>query len=385
MKVTGAEIYVVNSGPIRPILLELQTDQGISGVGEAAIAYGLGATAAAAMLQEMIQRDVIGKDAFRIEELWNVLYDQSFWTKGGGAISFAAISAIETALWDIKGKATDLPIYDFLGGRIHDDLPVYANGWNYHCHSALDWARASERPLKDGYTSLKCYPLATQLPGGTLRHVTRRALDRDQMTLAMERVRELRNAVGPTVEILIDLSGGLSTDQTIRLARCYEELDIGWLEEPVDAFHTGALKKVSDAVSTPIACGERLYTARGFHEVIASQAVDIVQPDVGNTGGILETKKIAALAEAANIRVALHNCASTLSTAVALQVSSCLSNAINLEVYPYFKDSNAYIEVLEDSPQDRIVNGRLKVESRSGLGVTLAKERLRDSLWATCT
>src|SRR5690606_30974005 len=138
--------------------------------------------------------DVLGKDAFRIEEIWHLLYDQSFWTKGGGAISFAALSAIETALWDIKGKAARLPLYDFLGGKINQRVPVYANGWNYHCYSALDWARAAERPLKDGFRGLKCYPLATQLPGGTLRHVTRRALDKEFAQLAYDRVKELRNA-----------------------------------------------------------------------------------------------------------------------------------------------------------------------------------------------
>lgn len=384
MKITGAEIYVVRGGPVTPVLLELRTDEGITGIGEAAVAYGLGQTAVAGMLREMIDRDVLGKDAFRIEELWNLLYDQSFWTKGGGAIPFAAISAIETALWDIKGKAVGLPVYEFLGGRINDDVPVYANGWNYHCHSALDWARASERPLKDGYRSLKCYPLASQLPGGTLRHVSRRALTREETNLAYDRVKELRNAVGPDVEILIDLSGGLTTDETIRLARRYEDLDLGWLEEPTDPNHLAALKKVSDSVAIPIAAGERVYTARSFHTIISAQAVDIVQPDIGNTGGILETKKIAAMAEAANMRVALHNCASTLSTAVTLQVSACLSNVINLEVYPYFKDSNGYVQVLEDSPEDRIRNGRLATGSAPGLGVALAKPRLKDFLWGTC-
>lgn len=384
MKVVGAEIFVVRGGPITPVLLELQTDEGITGIGEAAVAYGLGQTAAAAMISEMVQRDVLGKDAFRIEELWNLLYDQSFWTKGGGAIEFSAISAIEMALWDIKGKATGLPVYEFLGGLINDDVPVYANGWNYHCYSALDWARASERPLKDGYRSLKCYPLATQLPGGTLRHVSRRALSREEAELAFDRVKELRSAVGRDVEILIDLSGGLTTDETIRLTRRLEDFGLGWIEEPADPNHLEALKKISRSVNVPIAAGERLYSARSFHNVISNQAVDIVQPDVGNTGGILEAKKIAAMAEAANMRVALHNCASALSTAVSLQLSSCLSNVINLEIYPYFKDSNGYVQVLEDPPEDRIKDGRLAGARSAGLGVTLAKDRLKDSLWGIC-
>jgi galactonate dehydratase len=385
MKVSKARIYVVKGGPITPVILELETDEGLTGAGEAGVAYGLGATAAAAMLKEMVERDVLGKDPFRIEEIWNVLYDQSFWTKGGGAISFAAVSAIEQALWDIKGKAVGLPVYDFLGGKVNEEVDVYANGWNYHCYSALDWARAAERPLKDGYRSLKCYPLATQLPGGTLHHVTRRRLDKDFTRLAFDRVKELRNAVGDDVEILLDLSGGLTTDETIRLARRLEQFDIGWLEEPVDAFHTKALKKVSDAVSMPIACGERIYTAKGFFDIVADQAVDILQPDIGNTGGILETKKIAALAEAANMRVAPHNCASSLSTAATLQLSGCLSNLLNVEIYPYFSDHPGYVQVLENPPEARIKDGKLAVGSEHGLGATLAIDRLRPHLVTECT
>lgn len=385
MKVTKANIYAVTGGPIKPVIVELMTDDGVTGIGEAAVAYGLGATAAAAMLKEMIDRDVLGKDPYRIEEIWNVLYDQSFWTKGGCAISFAAISAIEQALWDIKGKATGLPIYDFLGGKINDKVSVYANGWNYHCVSALDWARASERPLKDGYRSLKCYPFATQQAGGTLHHVTRRALDKDFAELAYQRVKELRHAVGPDVEILLDLSGGLTTDETIRFARRVEEFNIGWLEEPVDAFYEQALKKVSESVSMPIACGERLYTVKGFQSIIANQAVDIVQPDIGNTGGFLETKKIAALAEAANMRIAPHNCASSLSTAATLQLSGCLSNLVNVEIYPYFSDSPGYVQVLENPPEARIKDGELEVLAAPGVGATLARDRMKPFLYAECS
>lgn len=384
MKVTSAKIFVLKGGAMSPVLVELQTDEGITGIGEAAIAYGLGATAAAAMIQEMVQRDVLGKDPFRIEQIWNELYDQSFWTKGGGAISFAGVSAIEQALWDIKGKATGLPLYDFLGGKVNDRVPVYANGWNFDCYSALEWARASERPLADGYRSLKCYPLATKLPGGTLRHVTRRAIDREFADLAFNRVKELRNAVGPEVEILLDLSGGLTTDEIIRLCRRYEDLSIGWIEEPVDPFHNDALKKVSDAVNIPVACGERVYTTRAFFKLIASGAVDVVQPDVGNTGGLLETKKIAAMAEAANLRVAPHNCASSLCTAATVQLAGSLNNLHSIEIYPYFKDDPRYVQVLEDPFEDRIREGFLEVSDRPGLGVSLAAGRVEEHLWGEC-
>jgi galactonate dehydratase len=311
------------------------------------------------------------------------MYDHSFWAKGGGAIVFAGISAIEQALWDIKGKALKAPVYELLGGRQRDKVRVYANGWYGAARTPAEFASAAERPLRDGYDALKCYPLAYPDENG-LRHVTRRSVDRDFADLAFEKIKTLRNAVGPKVEIMLDLSGGLTTDETIRLCRRYRELDITWIEEPADPFDIGALKKISEHVDIPIAVGERIYTRQGFRKIFEPQAADIVQPDVGNTGGIMEVKKIAAMAEAYNMRVAPHNCASALSTAASLQIAACITNFMMQEIYPYFPLQPGYVQVLEDSPEDRIRNGFVELSDAPGLGVTLAKERLRPFLFAQC-
>ena len=309
------------------------------------------------------------------------MYDHSFWTKGGGAISFAGISAIEHALWDIKGKMLGVPVYELLGGRIFDELPVYANGWNFLEIDALSWAKAAERPLKDGFKALKCYPLA--LPHNrTLTHITRRAADREFLALAYERVKMLREVVGPDIEIMLDLSGALTTDETIRLCKKYEDLDIAFIEEPGDAFDLGALAQVSKHVSIPIATGERIYTRHGFRKVMEPQNISIVQPDVGNTGGLYETRKIAAMAEAYNMRFAPHNCASTLSTAVSAQVAACSPNFMSLETYPYFSDNPGYIHVLTNPMERDIKDGKLPLNDRPGLGVELDRERVNPFLWA---
>src|SRR6266568_9003149 len=128
MKITGARIYLVNVGSLHPVLIELCTDEGITGVGEAGIAYGIGGTAAAGMTKDLVQAIVLGKDPFRIEELWTEMYDHSFWAKGGGPIVFAGISAIEQALWDIKGKALGIPVYEFLGGKLRDQVSMRTDG-----------------------------------------------------------------------------------------------------------------------------------------------------------------------------------------------------------------------------------------------------------------
>jgi len=197
-------------------------------------------------------------------------------------------------------------------------------------------------------------------------------------------VKALRDAVGSEVELMLDLSGGLTTDETIRLCRRFEALDIQWIEEPADPFDAGALRKISQQVNIPIAVGERIYTRHGFRRVFEPQSADIVQPDVGNTGGIFETKKIAAMAEVYSMRVAPHNCASALSTAVALQLSACIANFMILEIYPYFPEQPGYVQVLEYPPEERIRCGSLALDDAKGLGVKLAGERLRPFRFAEC-
>jgi galactonate dehydratase len=231
---------------------------------------------------------------------------------------------------------------------------------------------------------LKCYPLATPDANG-LRHVSSRGVDRDFANLAFEKIKALRSAVGPKVEIMLDLSGGLTTAETIRLCRRFEELDIAWIEEPADPFDIGALTRISEQVNIPVAVGERIYTRHGFRKIFEPHAADIVQPDVGNTGGIMEVKKIAAMAEAYNMRVAPHNCGSSLSTAASLQISACIANFMTLEIYPYFPERPGYQQLLENPPEARIKDGFLDVPGDPGLGATLAMERAQPFLWARCT
>ena len=384
MKITAARIYLVKSGRFHPVLLELLTDDGPAGIGEAAIAYGLGGTAAAGMLKDFCDALVLGRDPFRIEELWSDMYDHSFWAKGGGPIVFAAVSAIEQALHDIKGKALGVPAYELLGGKFRSDVRVYANGWCSGKATPEAFARAGMRPVGEGYDALKCYPLGVRSPSGSMRHVSRRMVDRDAADLAFEKVAALRQAVGPKVEIMLDMSGGLTTDESIRLCRRWEELDILFVEEPVDPFDAAALRRVSDAVRMPVAAGERLYTRHGFRRVFEQQAVGIVQPDVGNTGGLMEAKKIAAMAEAYTMRVAPHNCGSSLLTAASLQLAACIPNFMIQEIYPYFPEDPGYVQVLENPPERTVRDGRMAIPDGPGLGARLDHQAVAPFLWAEC-
>ncbi len=384
MKVTEIKIYRVSIGGRNPVLVQVFTDAGIHGVGEAAVAYGSGAPAAAAMIKELAEGFVLGKDPFTIEALWSAMYDHTFWAKGGGTIIFAGISALEQALWDIKGKALEVPVYELLGGKVRDKVRVYANGWHYRSTKPSEFARDAERVVKDGYTALKLYPLATPLMDahGRIRHVSQRTIDRAAENLAVARVKAVREAVGPDIDLMLDMSAELTTDAIIRLGRKLEEYDIMFLEEPVDPFDPESLKKVSEQVHIPIAVGERLYTRYGFRRIMELRAADILQPDVGNTGGILEAKKIAAMAEVYNMRIQPHTCASPVSTAAALHLDACIPNFFIQELYPYRIPE--HFQIVDHAPELDVKNGLLPISDRPGLGIELVEERVKPYLWVRC-
>jgi galactonate dehydratase len=384
MKITEVKIYRVSIGGRNPVLVQVFTDAGISGVGEAAVAYGAGAPAAAAMVQELAEGFVLGKDPFNIEAFWSEMYDHTFWAKGGGSILFAGISALEQALWDIKGKALEVPVYELLGGKVRDEVRVYANGWSFRANKPAEFAREAERVLKDGYTALKLYPLATPAMDthGRIRHVSRRSIDRAAEDLAVARVKAVRDAVGPKIDLMLDVSAELTTDAIIRFGRKVEDQDIMFLEEPVDPFDPEALKKVSEHVPIPIAVGERIYTRYGFRRILELQAADVLQPDIGNTGGIMEAKKIAAMAETYNMRIQPHNCASPVSTAAALQLDACIPNFIIQELYPYRIPE--HFQIVDHAPEKDVKNGSITISDRPGLGIELVEEKVKPFLWARC-
>lgn len=385
MKIVEARVYSMEATGRHFTFVKLLTDQGVYGVGEAALAYGIGATAAAGMVKDLCSKLLIGKDPSRIEAIWSEMYDHSFWAKGGGPVIFAAMSAIEQALWDIKGKVLGVPVYELLGGKCRDEVEVYANGWSYHLSQPEKQAERALEVVDDGYTAIKLYPLAMPTgsgPESTLRHVSHRTIDRETEELAVSRVRAVREAVGPDIRISVDMSAELTTEAVIRLGRRLEEFDLEFFEEPVDPFDVESMKRVSDALAMPVAAGERLYTRYGFRRIMEMRAADILQPDPGVAGGIMETKKIAAMAEVYNMRIQPHNCASPLCTAVALQIDACIPNFYIQEMFPY--RSPDHYSVVDQAPELEIRNGRLRIPDRPGLGVDLVDDRVEPHLWAQC-
>lgn len=377
MKITQVEIInarITYDPPNvwNPVLVRIHTDEGISGVGEVALAYGVGADAGAGMVKGLAERFLIGADPFRIEYLWNEMYRSTFWGQGGGPVVFGGMSAIDIALWDIKGKALGLPVYELIGGKVHDKLRVYANAWYHNLRMPEEYGAKAQQVVADGFTAMKFDPFIT-LPDGS-RVQPPRALSREMANLAFERVKAVREAVGPDIEILVEVHGNLGTASAIKMGQWLEELDPFFYEEPVDALNVDTMKKVSDAVNIPIAAGERLYTRYGFRQYIEQQAVDILQPDMCLAGGISEVKKIANYGETYNMHVQPHNCASPVSTAAAVQLDASIPNFIIQETFPYRIPKN-YALVKHALERD-IKDGYLSVPSTPGIGVELDDQEI---------
>jgi galactonate dehydratase len=385
VKITSAEIYdarpMDNAQGLSLVLLRLWTDEGIYGLGEVALAYGTGSAAGLAMVKQLVERFVIGADPFRIEAIWHRMFRGTFWALGGGPVIYGGMSAIDVALWDIKGKTLGMPVYELLGGKVHDRLRLYANGWSNingpDGHPLIctpeEYGRAVQRVIDDGYDALKFDPF--YINAERRRWTPPPMLDNATMALAEGRMAAVREAVGPQVDICVEVHGILGVTSAIEMGRRLVPYRPFFYEEPIHALNVDAMLKVTQNVPLPIAAGERLYTRFGFREYIEKQVVDIIQPDISLAGGITETRKIAAQAETYNIHVQPHLCAGPVHTAACIQLDACMPNFIIQEWRPYAGDS--VLDLVNEPLDDKAENGYVTVPDRPGLGVTLNEEAVR--------
>ena len=379
MKVTAANIFVVPVGNRRGVIIELETDSGISGIGEAGIAHGMGTSAAAEMAAQLLSSVVLGRDPGPVEVLWSEMYDSGFWTRGGGAITTSALSGIEVALWDIKGKALDVPVHSLFGGPFRDRLEIYGNGWWMGCQSGREFAEAGKRMVDTGVRGLKLYPLGQLDKLTVIRHPLHRQVDAAVLDLAVERVEYLRQAVGPRIGILLDLGGGLTMDQIKPLLRRLEPFGIGFVEEPVDPGVPDTMQHLDTDI--PVAVGERVYTRFAFDRIMRDGAVTLLQPDVGTVGGLSEARRVAAMGEMHNLRVAPHNYGTTLATVMAAQFGASIPNFSVLECFPEFNLEPGYVDLIESPVEATLKDGMVDVPAGSGLGVALRRKDVEDHLW----
>ena len=378
MKITKMQIYDVDFGwnersgtRWNPVILRVVTDQDIYGSGEVAMAYGSGAKAAIRMLQELGSQFLLGADPLRIGAMWENMFRRTFWGQGGGPVIYGAMSAIDEALWDIKGKSYGVPVYELFGGKIWERLRVYANNWYTGLGSPEEYAEAAHGVVANGYNALKFDPFAVTIDGRWEN--PRRHIDSERAQLSIQRVKAVREAVGEDVDILVEVHGNLGTSSAIQIGKRLEETHPFFYEEPVDPLNVECMKKVAENVNIPIAGGERLYTRYQFRPFIEGQALDILQPDIGLTGGLTEVRKIAAYAETYNLHVKPHNCGGPVSTAVAVQFDACTTNFIIQEWFSWDDDR---ANIVTDPLEPKVKNSYLETPNLPGLGIELNDDYL---------
>ncbi|MEO6003909.1 MAG: mandelate racemase/muconate lactonizing enzyme family protein [Opitutus sp.] len=327
MKITAVTPLVLGTAWRELVFVKVETDEGITGYGEV---RPLNKTQALlGYLNDSIERHVIGHDPFEIEKLVQQMMTGDF--NRPGEIAMSATAILEIACWDIMGKALNLPVYRLLGGAVRDRIKLYANGWYKTERTPTAFADAALAAVAKGYQALKFDPF-----GGGFFEFT--AADKRLSIAICEAV---RTAVGPDVELLIEMHGRFTPAGAIEMARALAPLKPSWFEEPVPPENLAALKKVSEGVASfgiPIATGERIHTPCDYRQIFELQAADIVQTDITHFGGLMNTKKLAAWADAYYIRIAPHNVGGAVSTAAALHLAAVTPNFLIQENFNDFDE-----------------------------------------------
>jgi L-alanine-DL-glutamate epimerase-like enolase superfamily enzyme len=377
MKVVDVKTFVVGNPPPRNggryfIFVKLTTDTGITGIGEIYTAT-FTPHMTAKMAEEVAARHVVGRDPFHIEAMWREVYGRGYalrpdLTMGG------IVSGLEMAMWDICGKETGKPVYELLGGRVHDKLraytylyppegvDVYADDPVYRDPDAA--AEAAVREVERGFTGVKFDP------AGRYSVYDGRQPALHAMDLSEKMVRAVREAIGDRADILFGTHGQFTASGAIRLAKRLEKYDPLWFEEPCPPDSPEEIAKVARATSIPISAGERLTTKYEFHQLLKLGAASIIQPDLGRSGGLLETKKIAALAEVYHALVAPHLYCGPVVAAANIQLATCTPNFLILETIQGWQGFHA--KLLKTSIH--FDSGFIIPPTEPGLGVELNED-----------
>jgi len=386
--VTQANIYLVDTGlekagTIKPIILELITDEGIAGIGEAGIGYGLGSNSVAVLVKEMIDIFVLGQNTNYITKIWQDIYYNSFWAKGGSPSFFSALSAIEIALWDIKGKEHNIPLYEIFGGKVREKVHIYAN-WSmaFPCHSPKDFAERASQVVSDGYDAVKFYPLNNIDQSNRVVFVPLGGPDEYTVKRCVNSIKAVRKEVGADVALAVDLCADAPIETMLRIGREIEDCHLLFMEEAVDAFDDEGYRRLAAALATPQAAGERISSLRAFRRLLETRSIGYLQPDPTLCGGMAEAVKICALAGSFGVEVALHNCGSPVSTAACLHLDLSIPNACIQEVFPYRPD--IFYELVDHAPEKDVHNSYWSPNNRPGLGLNLQHKQIDPFLLFSC-
>jgi galactonate dehydratase len=361
MKITNLSTHIVHPGRGKNwLFVKIETDEGIHGWGEAYTQADRDKSIEIHIHQ--LARYLEGRSPFDIKHFSHWAY-HDYAGKRGAMELYCAMSAIDHALWDICGKAANQPVYNLLGGKCRERIRVYANGWGGGSTPDQLAERAAE-VVALGFTALKFDPFK-----GPWRTIIDRSVEVD----AVARVKAVREAVGPDVEILVEVHRRLSPMHAIRVAREMEPYRPFWYEEPVSSRDPNGLAEAKRAINLPVVTGEELYTKAEFRDIFEKRAADIINPDVCNCGGILELKEIAAMAEVYHIAVSPHNYNSTtIGLAATLHAAATMPNFLITEYFLNFEEIGKEIA----HPAFEVEDSHITLPTGPGLGIDLDEEAL---------
>ncbi|HLK59566.1 MAG TPA: mandelate racemase/muconate lactonizing enzyme family protein [Chthonomonadaceae bacterium] len=360
MKITDYRTYVVCTPWRNLTYLILETEDGLTGVGEARV---LGKTHTVIEYLKDARRHFLGHDVFDIEALYRRFTLLDFGSPG--EVVMTALALVEMACWDIIGKKANLPVYQLIGGKIHDRIPAYANGWYTVERSPEEFARAAQRVVDRGYLGMKFDPFGN----GDLE------LTRKEFHKSIALIEAVHSVAGDNVQIFIEMHGRFAPHQAVEVAKAIEKFHPGWIEEPCRPEDVPALRYVMDHTDIPIATGERLYHAPQFRELLSGRLAHIIQPDLNQCGGLLETKKICSTAETFSIMAAPHNVGGIITTVASLHLLVGLRNAKILEHFNDFVDAD--IKQC-GTPYPEVVDGYFSLPTGPGWGVEINEEFLKN-------
>ncbi len=391
MKITSVDCYLGDF-----ITVKVNTDEGISGFGEAGLAYGNCIEAAYGQCQDFAKL-VIGYDPFDTEKIWEHLHRHTFWGMNGGIVVSSAMAAIDTACWDIKGKKQGLPVYKLLGGKTNAKLRTYASqlqfGWrtliesddNLHILSKPeDYYNVVKDAMKDGYDAVKIDPVfagSEDVPDlsaifATQGNQIRGCYRHHDLKKSVERIAAAREAGGDDMDIIVEIHSLLDANTASELGKALEPYHIMYYEEPTKPDNPSLFKVIKENCSLPLATGERSSTRWQFRQFFEDRSLSVIQPDLANTGGITETKKICDMAQVYDIGVQIHVCGGPIATAAALQVETVIPNFViheehNANLMTKFKKAGKYFY----EPKD----GFYEVPEIPGIGQEMSDEAMENA------
>ena len=382
MRITDVKVYpvtpaheVLSATEVGWVFVVVETDEGITGIGECSNWPREGDILVARSV-EAVKDSIIGRDPNDIEAIWHELYRNYTYLGSRGLIT-TVISGIDIALWDIKGKVLQRPIYDLLGGPLRESILLYTHP---QTGSPEVVAESARQLVGEGFTAVKTDPFWTEMEPYHTAYMSG-IISRRGEHMGAEIVAAVRDAVGPEIEILIDAHGNYDVASAIRCANALEPYDITWFEEPVPPESYDALKQVRDAVNVRMCVGERLFTRWDFAPVLQNRLAEYLMPDVCWTGGISELKKISSMAETYYVAVTPHNAMGPIQIVAGAQTMMTVPNFYRLEI------ASRWVPAYNDAinPPLDIRDGTLHLSDRPGLGIELNMEYIEahpDPRWA---